>query len=985
MPNFTQSGGGTWYDGVATMSRARVGNFAALIPASIAAAQTTPSSTILMAGGSSSGGAAGKFAPEPTSDICFENTQSTVNGHFAVSCSADTASYDSTTTHLGFTPNTALGAEDASHLTIGCNPAEGYVGSSSPNTSTQCNGVARLAGETSDASYDGLILACGGLAGGANLTGGNDTQIDCEYYVPGGRNVPAGLSCNPSGATGGPAWCVKPGLLMNRERAHFALVEAPARCGSTADSFWSLGGVYGSPDATSLNHLTRKNVEWLAKDGVSACTTPLAGGANHSLVVMTNGAIWATGTNDFGQLGDGTTSTNAGEQIPSLSGVKAVAAGRYHSLAVTTSNAVLAWGLNNYGQLGDGTTTNRLRPAQVTRLTRGVVAVAAGLGHSLGLLSDGRVAAWGANYSGQLGDGATTASSTPVQVTNLPASNAIAAGRDHSLALDATGTVWAWGDNSHGQLGDGSTSNRSTPVAVVSGAIAISAGTYHSLAVKADGTVWAWGSNTYGQLGNGTTADSTTPVEVCAAGAAAPCSSFLSGAAAVASGWGHSIVLRRDGTVWDWGYNGDDELGIGSMVNQSTPVQAQFTTTAPASGVSAGDFQSMAVTADGTFWQWGLHPDPHLCTAPTPQTTTDPTAKVAAIAIAATAAGLAIGTATSEEPSPAISDAYDFSYPDGLNTTGEASSQAATVTNPGKMQGFSASNARAADAFSNLPRDTYFFFTGHGGPVQNTSAWSALWFWNGAHDSYMAATLPGCSIIGRQAQLTSTPPTCYVPQWPQRPHSLVVLSACLSAEPDISGLSLARSVRETRSIGSEPRNLAPQTGERRRGVVAVPPIVLTVVETHGVDARDGQSLWQSCGGAYSGEFDHPDRSTAPHSSASSCCAPVPRWAAVCCIPNRGAGRHVHPHARPDAAPPPVPTGIDYLALIAQRRAAELAGEPIDYAALSSQSDTDTNTDPDAENEETDENEEEISSCEAQSTPPNRLVACSIVASLACAR
>ena len=263
IPDASVAGGGTWHTGVATMSRPRAGNFASLIPASI----TSTGSSILVAGGSSDGGSNGKFAPDPTSDICTET-----NSTHAVSCSLDktsggtTVQFDSSSTDLGFTPQTSIGAEDASHVTIGCNPAEGI---NSGNTTTQCNSIVKLAGETSDANYDGLILACGGFSGGANSSGGNDTQIDCEYYVPSGRSVPTGLSCNPAGATSGPAWCVKTGLLMNRERAYFHLGEIVAGQSGTnpsvSDSFWASGGFYGEPDATTLAYLVRKNVEFRNK------------------------------------------------------------------------------------------------------------------------------------------------------------------------------------------------------------------------------------------------------------------------------------------------------------------------------------------------------------------------------------------------------------------------------------------------------------------------------------------------------------------------------------------------------------------------------------------------------------------------------------------------------------------------------------------------------------------------------------------------
>jgi len=158
--------------------------------------------------------------------------------------------------------------------------------------------------------------------------------------------------------------------------------------------------------------------------------------------------------------------------------------------------------------------------------------VSGGVSHSLALLPDGTVWAWGSNQYGQLGnkDVVTTitvsgntisASSTPVQVSDLTDITAISAGGGHNLAVKNNGTVWAWGVNYDGQLGDGTTADSNAPVQVMisltmplTDIIAISAGAFHNLALKSDGTVWAWGSNGLGLLGNGTTDNSSTPVQV---------------------------------------------------------------------------------------------------------------------------------------------------------------------------------------------------------------------------------------------------------------------------------------------------------------------------------------------------------------------------------------------------------------------------------------------------------------------------------------
>jgi YD repeat-containing protein len=98
-------------------------------------------------------------------------------------------------------------------------------------------------------------------------------------------------------------------------------------------------------------------------------------------------------------------------------------------------------------------------------------------------------------------------------------------------------------------------------------------GAGHTLALAADGTVWAWGYNGYGQLGNGTTSDSSTPVHVCASGQSAPCSAFLTGVTAIATGSYHSLALDSSGKVWAWGYNASGQLGNGTTTDSHVPVQ----------------------------------------------------------------------------------------------------------------------------------------------------------------------------------------------------------------------------------------------------------------------------------------------------------------------------------------------------------------------------------------------------------------------------
>ncbi|HLZ19492.1 MAG TPA: hypothetical protein VKO67_07750, partial [Smithellaceae bacterium] len=153
--------------------------------------------------------------------------------------------------------------------------------------------------------------------------------------------------------------------------------------------------------------------------------------------------------------------------VPSLTGVKAIAAGGYHSLALRTAGDIKAWGLNYDGQLGDGTTTESSSPTDVLVLTSGVSTIAAGGYHSLALTESGAAKSWGFNSNGQLGDGTTTRRTTPGDVSGLSSGiNAIAAGETHSLALPNSGNLKAWGYNNSGQLGNNSVTDALSPVNV---------------------------------------------------------------------------------------------------------------------------------------------------------------------------------------------------------------------------------------------------------------------------------------------------------------------------------------------------------------------------------------------------------------------------------------------------------------------------------------------------------------------------------------
>ncbi len=315
-----------------------------------------------------------------------------------------------------------------------------------------------------------------------------------------------------------------------------------------------------------------------------------AAGANHSLFIKANGTLWASGSNGYGQLGNGSFN-GAPSPVQIATGINAVAAGAYHTLYLKNDTTLWGAGYNSYGQLlGTGsyyTTT----PGQIAT---DVSAVAAGAYHSLYVKSDGTLWGMGYNNSGQLGVDNTYYRTVPAQIATEV--SAAAAGPYHSFFLKTNGALWAMGYNYNGELGDGTTSSRLTPVQIATGVSAVVAGGAHSLYLKTDGTLWGMGSNSFGQLGDGVTTNHLSPVQIAA------------GVTAMATGTNHSIFLKSDGTLWGMGSNNSGQLGDGTASDRSKPVKI----TAGVAAVAAGNYHSLFLKTDGTLWGMGYNYDGEL-------------------------------------------------------------------------------------------------------------------------------------------------------------------------------------------------------------------------------------------------------------------------------------------------------------------------------------------------------------------------------------
>lgn len=323
------------------------------------------------------------------------------------------------------------------------------------------------------------------------------------------------------------------------------------------------------------------------------------------------------GSNVDGELGRGSldgASVPVKVKLPKGVTIKQVRAGCADAVALSSAGHVYAWGANGSGQLGDGTTKRRLKPVQVKLPSDvKVTAVRAGCQDNLALTSAGRVYAWGANGTGELGDGTQRDRHRPVLV-KLPKDTrikAISAGCDHGLAITASGRLLAWGSNSSGDLGDGNLTSKDVPVRVKlpAGATAsfAAAGCYHSIAMTSAG-LYAWGRNTEGQLGDGSQVSTSVPEQILILRRGPPIGKLVS----LFAGCFDTLALFAKGAVLAWGFNGFGQLGDGTTTNRLKPVGVMLPTGAKVKAIGSGCDTSYALTARGKVLSWGRNVEGEL-------------------------------------------------------------------------------------------------------------------------------------------------------------------------------------------------------------------------------------------------------------------------------------------------------------------------------------------------------------------------------------
>jgi alpha-tubulin suppressor-like RCC1 family protein len=365
----------------------------------------------------------------------------------------------------------------------------------------------------------------------------------------------------------------------------------------------------------------------------------ISAGGYHSCGVTVSGTAYCWGENLFGQLGIGTAGGNAltPRVVQEELRFTQISAGGGQTCAVAISGVAYCWGVNYDGQLGDGTNGSRLSPAVAAKLTLTFDRLSAGGYHTCSLTAAGAAYCWGADYSGQLGDGTTAVSRfSPTAVVGGIVFYRISSGYDHTCGLTVNGVAYCWGDNSSGQLGNGTTASASVPTPVSGGLVfaRIGAGVEHTCGIANTGAAYCWGGNGSGQLADGTTTPHLTPNAVTGGNLFAELTVGSYHACALTNAgqaycWGSDGVIEyrfpnvvsgglvftqlsagsrftcglSGGAAHCWGSNTDGQLGDGTTLNHPFP--------APVSGglsftqLTTGESHTCALTASGSTYCWG--------------------------------------------------------------------------------------------------------------------------------------------------------------------------------------------------------------------------------------------------------------------------------------------------------------------------------------------------------------------------------------------
>ncbi len=505
----------------------------------------------------------------------------------------------------------------------GCQ-AEGYCGDGEIQEGEACEGE-NLQGASCESAV--------GKPGGT-LTCDDNCQLDtsaCNDCGDGTVQLSQGESCDGSDLNG--ATCESAGFYSGTLTCASDCTFDTAYCGGTCGDD-TVQAEHEQCDGTDTRGLDCNTAGFFRGDGPMVCAedctidaaasgcvtfTLISGGNNHFCAVDSQNTAYCWGNNDFYQLGDGTMN-ESNRPVPVSTDLEFVqiTAGFQHTCALTSAGAAFCWGDNTSGQLGDGTTVTSTFPygVDMTPLDGAVFTqISASKAHTCAVDSLNRVWCWGANYAGQLGEGTTTQSALPVQVSGLTTNAMVLASSKAdvtcvSLANTGSGATKCWGTDGLGQLGaDGNGGYSSVPVAIQWPAgtinepqlLEMALGQEHVIGIDGNGVPWTWGSQSYGQFGDGAGTGSDLPVTTLTSTIADPPYSHMT------AGIFFSCMLDNSGRAWCWGLNDLGMHGNGTVVNSDVPVAVDMS---PLDGdtfvsLASAGYATCGITRHGGAWCWG--------------------------------------------------------------------------------------------------------------------------------------------------------------------------------------------------------------------------------------------------------------------------------------------------------------------------------------------------------------------------------------------
>ena len=285
------------------------------------------------------------------------------------------------------------------------------------------------------------------------------------------------------------------------------------------------------------------------------------------------------------------------EHIPSW---RTVEVGSSHSCAISGNGALWCWGANGSGQLGNGNLTDSTTPTKVLG-DKNFRGVSMGYAHTCAIDDERALFCWGDNGFGQSGGDGQLEKPVPYRLPLGRRVRAVTAGYAHTCAIRDDGILVCWGFNGSGQLGNGGLEDSPTPVAVDLGegksARGVVAGFSHSCALLDDYSVRCWGGNGFGQLGDGSTDNRLEPVAVDLG--------WGNRVESIVAGDSHTCVVLKEGSLKCWGSNEHRQLGNGEDRNQTRPIRAKWMGVRLAKGVAAGNDYTCAIGRNESLFCWG--------------------------------------------------------------------------------------------------------------------------------------------------------------------------------------------------------------------------------------------------------------------------------------------------------------------------------------------------------------------------------------------